>query len=319
VVKNVKNDALVVIKNATDSSNQQLSLMREIAEKTFGRNEHIIIGVNGSLARRESTNGSDVDLFFLSLDNDVNNAKNQQKIYRAELSKQNIKMPALGGVFEKPLLASKILDTIGGNYDTNTYITRRMLLLLEGEWIYNRIEFESLRERLISKYVANDLGKKKIALFLLNDIIRYWRTICVDFEHKMLVAEKPRAIRIIKLRFSRMLLYFAGVAAISKTGDLGSAEKRELLNELFALPAIERVQKVFGASADNAIQLYANFLSQVDDLKIRAVLELHGDEGIVTQEYKDLTANAREFKNELLKLLFEKLGSDHEVVRALML
>lgn len=314
-----KSDASNVIAKAVETSEQQLSIMRGIAEEIFGNDTPIIIGVNGSLARRECTSGSDVDLFFLGLDDQDEGLAAKQRTYRAELTKRGIKMPALGGVFEKPLQASKMLDTIGGNNDTNTYITRRMLFLLEGEWVYNAKSFSELRTRLIGKYVAEDLDKRKIALFLLNDIIRYWRTICVDFEHKMLDAKKPRAIRIIKLRFSRMLLYFAGVAAISKTGDLSSEDKRKLLDDLFTQPAVNRMQHVFGAHADIVIQLYSEFLSDVDDADIRAALEQPGSTGMATPEYADLADKARDFKDELLRLLFRELGPDHEVVRALLL
>tara|TARA_R110000868_G_scaffold26691_28_gene102601 strand:- start:3585 stop:4544 length:960 start_codon:yes stop_codon:yes gene_type:complete len=314
-----KPDASGIIEKVVETSEQQLTIMRAIAEDTFAHAKPIIIGVNGSVARRECTSGSDVDLFFLGLEESTEHLIELQRTYRTRLTKQGIKMPALGGVFEKPLLATKLLDTIGGNNDTNIYITRRMLFLLEGEWIYNASGFGNLRERLISKYIAENLEKKKIALFLLNDIIRYWRTICVDFEHKMLDEKKPRAIRIIKLRFSRMLLYFAGVAAVSKTGHRDSDAKRKLLNDLFALPAIERVQKVFGNRSDKLIQLYAEFLSDIDDVEIRSALERPGDTGIDTIEYERLADKAREFKDELLSLLLDDLGADHEIVRALLL
>lgn len=314
-----KSEASDVIEKAIATSERQLSIMRGIAKEIFGGETPIIIGVNGSLARRECTSGSDVDLFFLGLDDSAEDLADKQRTYRAELMKRGIKMPALGGVFERPLQASKMLDTIGGNKDTNMYITRRMLFLLEGEWIYNERGFADLRTQLIGKYIADDIEKKKIALFLLNDIIRYWRTICVDFEHKMLDAKKPRAIRIIKLRFSRMLLYFAGVAAVSKTGDLDSEGKRKLLERLFSQPAIERVKYIFGKRADAVVQLYAEFLSDVDNVDIRGALEQAGDKGIVTKEYELLADKARNFKDELLSILFDELGPDHEVIRALLL
>ncbi|MDG2341011.1 MAG: hypothetical protein P8L32_07445, partial [Paracoccaceae bacterium] len=226
-------DVLGVIQRAVQLSEQQLNIMREIAEEIFGKDTNIIIGVNGSVARRETTSGSDVDLFFLGLDEaELAALQSQQNNYRARLRNADIKMPAHGGVFDEPLRADKLCETIGGDDDTNLFITRRMLFLLEGEWIYNQTAFEKLRSDLICRYVAEDLADEKIALFLLNDIIRYWRTICVDFEHKIQDDSKPRAIRNIKLRFSRMLLYFAGVAAVSTTGGMGGVEKRAKLDAL---------------------------------------------------------------------------------------
>jgi len=48
--------------NADDA----IGKMREVASELFGERSDIIIGVNGSVARREYTSGSDVDHFFLS-------------------------------------------------------------------------------------------------------------------------------------------------------------------------------------------------------------------------------------------------------------
>lgn len=313
-------DVSGVLQRAVDLSEKQLKLMREIALEIFGQDTKIIIGVNGSVARRETTSGSDVDLFFLGLGQaDLDSLKSQQETYRARIRDVGIKMPANGGVFDEPLQADELCETIGGDNDTNTFITRRMLFLLEGEWIYNQTAFEKLRNDLICRYVTEDLADEKITLFLLNDIIRYWRTICVDFEHKIQDMSKPRAIRNIKLRFSRMLLYFAGIAAVSETGDMSGVEKRAKLNALFSMPALARIQDVFGDEAAPLTALYAEFLASIDDSDIRQVLELSGDEGIDTSEYESLVTKARDFKDALLTILLKDLKTSHEVVRALLL
>lgn len=305
---------------AQKNSELQLERMRKIANEIFGAAANIIIGVNGSVARRETTSGSDVDLFFLGTSNaDFKQLESQQESYRTRLREAGIKMPASGGVFDKPLLAEALCETIGGSEDTNTFITRRMLFLLEGEWIYNQTAFEKLRSDLICRYVNDDLAEDKIALFLLNDIIRYWRTICVDFEHKTQDVSKPRAIRNIKLRFSRMLLYFAGIAAVSKTGGMSGVDKRAELEKLFSLPALQRIKFVFGDNADTLTSLYFDFLESIDNPDIRGVLERSGEEGIGTVEYESLVAKARDFKSALLTILLKDLKPDHEVVRALLL
>lgn len=309
-----------VLQRAIQLSEDQLKIMREIAEEIFGQDADVIIGVNGSVARRETTSGSDVDLFFLGLDDaELASLQSQQDIYRARLRDKKVKMPAHGGVFDEPLQAAELCETIGGDDDTNLFITRRMLFLLEGEWIYNQPAFEKLRSDLICRYVAEDLANEKIALFLLNDIIRYWRTICVDFEHKIQDVSKPRAIRNIKLRFSRMLLYFAGVAAVSKTGGMSGIEKRAKLEALFSIPALARIQDVFEDQAGPVTALYAEFLASIDNPEIRTVLERSGDDGIATKEYEALVPKAREFKDALLDILLKDLKPSHEVVRALLL
>lgn len=302
-----------------EQSAAKLETMRDAARAMFQDASGFLIGVNGSLARREYTSGSDVDLFFLVLDGDVAAAEGAQERFRDKLQGIDVKMPASGGVFEKPLPANEMLTTIGGNDDTNTFITRRMLFLLEGEWIFNRPKFEETRQALIGRYVEEGLDEKKICLFLLNDIIRYWRTICVDYEYKISGGGKAKAVRLIKLRFSRMLLYFAGVVAIGRTQGVPYEEKRKVLDELLSTSPIERLRSVIGDKSQTSLQLYTEFLVALDDPETRKQLELLGDDGLLTTAYSVLSEKARAFKDSLFQVLVTELGTGHPIIKALLL
>lgn len=315
-----KNDTSRILAACKDESDRQLHMMRQIAEDMFDDHPNYLIGVNGSVARRECTSGSDVDLFFLINGKvKIADAKEAQSSYRERLISEGLKMPSHGGVFENPLKIATLLKTIGGDQDTNEFITRRMLFLLEGEWTFNKGLFENTRTKLIERYVPNELGVHKLCLFLLNDVIRYWRTICVDFEHKTASADKSRAIRLVKLRFSRMLLYLGGLAAVSQTGDLEVDAKRQKLEELFALPTTTRLQSVFGADMDGPLARYANFLNCLDDTEIRDQLDRKGDVGLKTQAYQDLSEEARAFRDELRLMMHKVLGTEHDVLKAVLL
>lgn len=303
-----------------EQSEEKLETLRTAATTMFGEEAPgFVIGVNGSLARREYTSGSDIDLFFLVLDGDIPAAKKAQESFRKRLQETGVKMPASGGVFEEPLPADDMLATIGGNDDTNTFITRRMLFLLEGEWILNKPAFEQTRKALIARYVEPGLDEKKICLFLLNDIIRYWRTICVDYEYKVAGGGKAKAVRLIKLRFSRMLLYFAGVVAIGQTQGVPYEEKLRILNELLSTPPIERLRSVIGDKTQAPLQLYAEFLVALDSQETRKQLELLNDDGIGSPAFATLSEKARAFKDSLFEILLTELGTSHPVVKALML
>ncbi|SMF24369.1 Putative nucleotidyltransferase DUF294 [Xaviernesmea oryzae] len=302
-----------------EQSVAKLETMRDAAKAMFEDTCGFVIGVNGSLARREYTSGSDVDLFFLVLDGDIAGAKAAQEKFRQKMQEVGVKMPASGGVFEEPLPADEMLATIGGNDDTNTFITRRMLFLLEGEWIFNRSAFEETRQALVGRYVEEGLDDKKICLFLLNDIIRYWRTICVDYEYKIAGGGKAKAVRLIKLRFSRMLLYFAGVVAIGQTQGVPYEEKRKILDKLLSTPPIERLRSVIGDKSQTSLQLYTEFLVALDDPETRKQLELLGDDGLSTTAYAVLSEKARAFKDSLFQILVTELGTGHPVIKALLL
>ncbi len=109
-----------VFQRAKDEAERQIQLMRGIAvDVIIGEAPNVIVGVNGSVARREVTSGSDVDLFFLVRNGDVDSAKCIQTVFRKRLEGEGIKMPAHDGVFEKPLLVEDLLQSIGGEADTN--------------------------------------------------------------------------------------------------------------------------------------------------------------------------------------------------------
>lgn len=294
-----------------------LAKLRNAAREMFGDDQSIVIGVNGSYARREVTSGSDVDVFFLYDINCREIVRAKQQKFHEKIKKLEMKAPADGGVFHRPLPLSG--DTIGGQKDKNKHITRRMLLLLEGEWILNERKFCNTRKRLIRQYVPETIGEKQICLFLLNDIIRYWRTICVDFEHKVHNENKAKAIRLIKLRFSRMLLFVAGVFAVGQTYKLKYENKIERLAELLALPPYMRIQRIIGDKFDRALIMYSEFLQNINDETIRDQLSQDYSSAENLPVYLKLRETAREFRKELFRLLKEQYEDCNPTFRSLVL
>lgn len=308
---------------AKKASDEKIEKMREIAGKLFSGHDHFVIGVNGSIARREFTSGSDVDFFIINLapSMDSNFLHEKRDRFSEELRKINLKMPALGGVFDDIQFASTILGKIGGDSDINKNLTQRMLLLLEGEWVFNEGGFKKLTAEAIDRYVHNDLPNGKICLYLLNDIIRYWRTICIDFEHKTYNSvnnsTKPRAIRLIKLRFSRMLMSFAGIVTVACAVDCDVDSKKKMIADLFSIPAIYRMRKILGDQFTAAERNYGFFLEKMDDSKIRGILE--SESGLDSEEFRCLNSKAKEFKKNLLNILMAHYGTESKIVESLLL
>jgi hypothetical protein len=303
-------------KAARQRSEGILNKLRSEALTQFKDETGLIVGVNGSYARREATSGSDLDIFYLTVAN--NQLKDDtRKGFDRWIESEGIKLPSSGGVFDSVLRTDEILGKIGGQDDTNVSITRRLLLLLEGEWLYNEVQFGELRRSLIEKYVPSTIPDNKICLFLLNDIIRYWRTICVDYEFKTGDTNKPRGIRLIKLRFSRILLVFGGIAAVAETYELTPLKKREKLQELLSLDVLNRVSSIFGNDASQALQYYDKFLQALDDSTARTALESSGYEQ--SSVFSDLRSVGRQFKDELLGLLKTQYDCSHPIHKSLIL
>ena len=107
-------DVAAVLDGARARSEEILEILRSVAADLLGGDTDYIIGVNGSVARREATSGSDVDLFVLTLSGDLGAAEAAQSEFRERLIARDIKMPAHGGVFESPLPTTQLTATIGG-------------------------------------------------------------------------------------------------------------------------------------------------------------------------------------------------------------
>lgn len=303
---------------ARERAQQGIGKLRNALREELGERSDIIVGVNGSYARREVTPGSDVDIFFLGT-HDIAPADAAQSRFLSQLEKLGFKAPAYGGVFESPLTVATLRDNIGGSGDNNETITRRMLFLLEGDWLFNEAGFRKARAEILSAYLRDTFGEGHLSKFFLNDVVRYWRTICVDYENKVRFRGKARGIRYIKLRFSRLLLYFAGVLAAAETYDLPKDEKQARLAKLLDINPLDRIRHIAGNLAEPAIRRYSEFLAALSDDRVRAELEDQMPDYDGRESYLRLRESAGRFREELIEVLYGKYGPRHEIIKALLI
>lgn len=191
--------------------------------------------VFGSLAREEFTPGSDVDWALL-----VDGFTVPQHIAVAHqigdaLRKLKLKDPGRTGTFGNIASSHNLVHCIGGDDDSNANTTRRSLLLLESRPVGDAQAFSRVRNNLLKRYLEEDLGlwrastEPKIPHFLLNDFARYWRTMTVDFADKQHHRRHDGfALRSIKLRMSRKLIYISGLLACFRC-HLDHPNKKERL------------------------------------------------------------------------------------------
>lgn len=190
--------------------------------------------VYGSLARLEMTKGSDLDWSLLvdgETDGDDTLAARRVTDVLKRLGEEE---PSPGGAFGTHSFSHGLVHKIGGEDDTNINTTRRILLLLESVSLSNPEVRERVLLAVVNRYLKQDtffpprpvrtpkeaalfpsepgVPSMRVPRFLLNDLVRYWRIIAVDYASKTRSqGDRKLAIRNVKLRMSRKLLYAAGL------------------------------------------------------------------------------------------------------------
>jgi hypothetical protein len=194
----------------------------------------VCIYATGSLARGEANDNSDLDAFFMLSGKAEGKALGRirdVKIMNAVLSAaESNGFPDFSGDGEY-LQFLHIEDIIGGlgsrNDDYNNAFTARMLMILESDWLYNRDRYLEFRKRLIEAYFKDfhDHSKAFKPIFLLNDILRFWRTLCLNYEHGRMwrgndvVRNAKGHLSNLKLKFSRLNICFSFIVHLLQTNS----------------------------------------------------------------------------------------------------
>lgn len=297
--------------------------------------------VFGSLARREWTAGSDVDWTML-IDGQADTQHRaaarevEQVLTSIQYRGVPLKAPGSEGVFGNLAFSHPIVHHIGGQGDTNRNTTQRILLLLEATALRSPGEeatgpFGRVVRQVLNRYLLSDSNlhsgsgdNSRIPRFLLNDIVRYWRTMCVDFAYKdWEQAGRKWALRNLKLRTSRKLLFVAGLltvfscfqnAALRRGGsDHGQYSLRlqeHLLQFVHATPLNILVwtlrQLGLGDACAALLHDYEQFLVQIDNPEIRDRLERLSEQHVYTDEaFLHCREISHRFQNTLRKICFE--------------
>jgi len=201
------------------------------------------IFVSGSYARNEASIFSDIDLFFV-LDGklqeiDDANLKSMRAFSKVIEIADKMEFPTFSndGEFLKILEKDEILTELGGrNDDHSNYFTARMLLLLESKPVYGEAVYNKVLKKVIEAYFRDYKHHPRDfkPTFLINDIIRFWKTLCLNYEHKRNqinvtdIQKTKQKIKNLKLKFSRMLTCYGTIAAVIDMG--GQAGPKEIMS-----------------------------------------------------------------------------------------
>jgi predicted nucleotidyltransferase len=298
--------------------------------------------VFGSLAREEWTSKSDVD-WTLLIDGqaDYQHLALAQEISR-RLSKAKFAEPGRTGIFGNMTFSHDLIQKIGGQDDTNQNTTRRILLLLESMAIGKPDAHGRVSRLILKQYLNNDYGLRfgslpfKVPRVLLNDIVRYWRTVTVDFlEKQRTQAGQGWGLRNAKLRMSRKLIFATGLlscfscdllanrsARLQLTGpDHSTIGMEEHLKSFMTKTPLEILATILielrirRSTAIKLFTAYDGFLELLDDPRKREHLKKMTPDSVRGDRiWRDIRRLSDQFQDGLTALFFH----DNERLRRLI-
>ena len=319
-------------------------LDQELAiEEVF--DDHTTFILTGSAGRGEMTPTSDIDGYVLRVAGTLS-AKSDEvilKTTKAALKKLGLPPPDKDGEHLKPRLASLLTKELGTPEDDATgALTTRMLFLLESVPLCGAAAYTRLRTQVIAAY-RNTVPQRRedfLPFFLVNDIIRYWRTVLLNHEARLRAKQRELAVDQSlsnqarretllahrrywsqKLRFPRCITCFSTLAyllaVLADDEDVGLSEEAE--SEMFEMTPLERLEHVGKIcpgqqQVGKLLQLYANYLERSKPSKSDTIERLVGDAAFAAE----VSQTGSDFTEEMFHLI-QELGRGTRLHRQMLI
>jgi predicted nucleotidyltransferase len=297
--------------------------------------------VTGSFGRGEAGAHSDLDIFIVgrstesSRDGIVQERRDLARLdeicLKAELihSTRHLKFPPFSGdgkYLDHYSIAQLVRTTGKPDDDANNTFTARLLLLLESRPLIGDEVYRESIDEVITRYWGDfqEYKDEFVPAFLANDILRLWRTFCVNYEagtKKDPPGERTeRQLKNYKLKYSRMLTCYSALvyllAVYNQTKTVSPDDVRamvkltptERLEWIATQPDLEEVQP----KAFELLGGYERFLQNTDADK-QVLLDRIGDRTTRRAYFKEAGA----FGDTMFELV-QLLGKTSRLHRILL-
>jgi hypothetical protein len=288
-----------VLDERREQSDRGLTDIREALVEALAnvQTNNVVVYITGSFGRLEARYpvGSDLDVFFLYMPGDRDARAELPRLVWFQLiaavidvaRKLDFKPFSRDGEFLKAHNVFHIGNELGSrNEDADNGFTARLLLLLEGRYLVNEALYDDVLLEVIRFYYRDFADKRERfrPYALINDILRYWRTLCLNYEHQrstkreaagddeQAIAEftASSALDNLKLRYSRLALCFSMIAVlVSEPDGLSQESMRDLCGTVpshrWALAAGRDASGQAEALVPHILAAYEEFLVLVAD------------------------------------------------------
>jgi hypothetical protein len=285
--------------------------------KRLSHNPDASVVLMGSWGRAEVTSGSDDDFMVL-----VHGSEGSEVLPTIEAVSDVLHhSPSKDGPFASPVFSEKLVQEIGLDGDDNKNLTRRLLFLLESTPVTGEEIYLAVLNEILGRYMDGSVKAFRPPRFLLNDVVRYWRTICVDFAAKEWKGPEKWGIRNAKLRTSRKILFAGGLIPVLECSRFDKGAMRSFLEEQRSKPPTDRIAQAFlrNAAIDEGARTlgaYDEFVGHMHQENFRQELE-EVTRGTATESdaFSETVQIGKELQAGLLSLLYEASPQLAKVVR----
>lgn len=281
-------------------------LAAELSDEIF------TVAAAGSLGRMEACPLSDVDYIVLSYE-EHDTTSDFEKLKRI-VGELGFPQPKKEGVFSTAISLRKLIDSAGTMTEDLSLLARRILFLVESRPLFKDENFLLAVDAVFELYAAQVRREpNKHFVFLLNDLIRYFRSICVNYESTFWRENEKWPLRNLKLRHSRVLMYAGLLVLIGAASGQEPSHRVTYLRDHLHLTPLERLAAVYSEHRDDNFQrlasLYDVFLQQISDPPTREHLQnIDHAQRFEEPIFLRLKANAEAFIAELSRFLWARRG-----------
>ncbi len=321
-------------------------ITRQLADAEQIAGGRACVYATGSFARGEASAHSDLDLFI------VGTTETRQLDAGCELHTKEVRqlprldeiriksklidvtarllIPAFSGDGEylSHYTVADLVKTLGRPEDdvANTF-TARLLLLLESRALIGAAVHQRAISDVLQAYWRDYDGHETEfrPAFLINDVLRLWRTFCVNYEARTasVPAEKKakRKLKNYKLKHSRLLTCYSAVLYLLRCFEREQTVTLDDAGRMCTLTPTQRLEWLaedapnHGARVGRTIELYERFLRATDeseDSLVRTFMDKPRSVSLLKQ--------AHEFGDSLYELVSEfREGRSAELFRVLVM
>lgn len=289
----------------------------------------------GSMGRGEMSSSSDLDIFIVrdkTVEKPLTNLNEIRLKARLIEVGRELQFPEFSddGEYVKSYdVKEDFIFKLGArNDDYDNVLTARLLLLLESRPILGDEVYRGVIDDLLAVYWRDysQNSSNFLPVFLINDILRFWKTLCLNYEERTADANTgkktadprtgKRRLLNYKLKYSRLLTCYSAIIylqAILKR-DNGTV-KPEAAVDMVGLTPTERLE--FVADSMNEMKQpvaailsnYSKFLETCEDSKDS--LQSKFEEPVFK---KARISEAKDFAGEVFNLI-QLMGKDTELLR----